>query len=129
MNKQAIQIIDDMIKEYPLSQDALLDAKSRIQALGDGWISVSERLPANENYVLWTYVNSYWKSRVIRCLYTRKFQTEITENLDDDYWDYSKEKDAVFFPEWWYESNETDETYYNPDGGITHWMPLPLPPQ
>jgi len=35
MNKQAIQIIDDMIKEYPLSQDALLDAKYRIEALGD----------------------------------------------------------------------------------------------
>ena len=42
--QKAIQILDDMIKEYPLhsSQDALLDAKSRIQALGDGWISVSE---------------------------------------------------------------------------------------
>lgn len=112
------------LAELSLLSEIMKEFKSR----WDWWIPVTERLPENEKYVLWTYINSYQKSRVIRCFYTRKFQTEITENLDDDYWDYCEEKDAVFYPEWWYESNETDETYYEPDWQITHWQPLPLPP-
>lgn len=74
--QQAIQILDEMMEERtPYKEDiplhktlwyevchwwyiALEEAKSRIQALWDGWIPVTKRLPS----VWWTYLVYYWDS-------------------------------------------------------------------
>ena len=106
--------------------DTLHNKISSLPTYGE-WISVEERLPENEQNVLWTFKNSCWKSRVIRCFYARKFQVEI---YDDpyDFWEWNEEKDEYYIPEWWYESNEYDEVNYAISDEITHWQPLPLPP-
>ena len=93
----------------------------------DRWIPVTEKLPENGRYVIWTYLNSYWKLRVIQCYYTRKW---ITEAWEDPYGfgEYDEEKDEYYIPEWWYECNETDEINYKTEWEVTHWQPLPLPP-
>ena len=108
----------------------LADVKKRISSIHiqQEWIPVSaEILPENEQNVLWTFKNSVWKKIVIRCFYARKFQVEM---YDDPYefWEYNEEKDEYYLPEWWYECNEYEEINYRVSDTVTHWMPLPLPP-
>lgn len=64
--QQAISILDEMIYRINNSNKKILpemaydcmivsleEAKSRIQALGDGWIKVTERFPDTEILALW----------------------------------------------------------------------------
>ena len=107
MKQQAIEIIEEMIKEIknrrPMWQyehwyvkwaiAEIEEAKSRIQALWDGWIPVTKRLPS----VWWTYLVYYWDS-VYDC------------NFEDNRF--------VIYNDWY--------KYFQ---NVTHWMPLPLPPK
>jgi len=59
--------------------------------------------------------------------------------IDDSYWywqdlyfAYDEENDEYLIPEgWWeYRHYNPDEVYNNcVDGKVTHWMPLPKPPE
>ena len=112
---------------YEGKHEIVSDIIRHIQSLWDGWIPVLERLPENEQNVIWTFKNSIWNSRVIRCFYARKYEVEM---WDDpwDFWEYNEEKDEYYLPEWWYESNEYEEINYKVSDEITHYQPLPLPP-
>ena len=65
-----------------------------------GWISVKDRLPATENFVLFTV-----GERVIYGSYDGK-----------DWYEYEG---------CW----DTDVIYLGPGERVTHWMPLPEPPK
>ncbi len=68
----------------------------------DGWISCSERMPDDKQYV-WCWGKSYgW--------------TEC--NTFEGYYDWSRNK-------WWAVTDDGEE----PASKVTHWMPLPEPPQ
>ncbi len=68
----------------------------------DGWISCSERMPNDKQYV-WCWGKSYgW--------------TEC--NTFEGYYDWSRNK-------WWAVTDDGEE----PASKVTHWMPLPEPPQ
>ncbi len=68
----------------------------------DGWISCSERMPNDKQYV-WCWGKSYgW--------------TEC--NTFEGYYDWSRNK-------WWAVTDIGEE----PASKVTHWMPLPEPPQ
>ncbi len=68
----------------------------------DGWISCSERMPNDKQYV-WCWGKSYgW--------------TEC--DTFEGYYDWSKNK-------WWAVTDDVEE----PASKVTHWMPLPEPPQ
>ncbi|WP_145762916.1 DUF551 domain-containing protein [Escherichia coli] len=68
----------------------------------DGWISCSERMPDDKQYV-WCWGKSYgW--------------TEC--NTFEGYYDWSRNK-------WWAVTDIGEE----PASKVTHWMPLPEPPQ
>lgn len=68
----------------------------------DGWISCSERMPNDKQYV-WCWGKSYgW--------------TEC--NTFEGYYDWSRNK-------WWAVTDDVEE----PASKVTHWMPLPEPPQ
>ena len=67
----------------------------------DGWISCSERLPNDKQYV-WCWGKSYG----------------LTEcNTFEGYYDWSRNK-------WWAVTDDGEE----PASKVTHWMPLPEPP-
>ncbi len=67
----------------------------------DGWISCSERMPNDKQYV-WCWGKSYgW--------------TEC--NTFEGYYDWSRNK-------WWAVTDDGEE----PASKVTHWMPLPEPP-
>ncbi|EAC1506304.1 TPA: DUF551 domain-containing protein [Escherichia coli] len=68
----------------------------------DGWISCSERMPNDKQYV-WCWGKSYgW--------------TEC--DTFEGYYDCSRNK-------WWAVTDNGEE----PESKVTHWMPLPEPPQ
>ncbi|EEA7841670.1 DUF551 domain-containing protein [Salmonella enterica subsp. enterica] len=67
----------------------------------DGWISCSERMPNDKDYV-WCWGKSYgW--------------TEC--DTFEGYYDWSRNK-------WWAVTDDVEE----PASKVTHWMPLPEPP-
>lgn len=68
----------------------------------DGWISCSDRMPNDKQYV-WCWGKSYgW--------------TEC--DTFEGYYDWSRNK-------WWVVTDDGEE----PASKVTHWMPLPEPPQ
>ncbi len=68
----------------------------------DGWISCSERMPNDKQYV-WCWGKSYgW--------------TEY--DTFEGYYDWSRNK-------WWAVTDDGEE----PASKVTHWMPLPEPPE
>lgn len=70
--------------------------------ISDSWISCSERMPNDKQYV-WCWGKSYgW--------------TEC--DTFEGYYDWSRNK-------WWAVTDDGEE----PASKVTHWMPLPEPPQ
>ncbi|EBG9601380.1 DUF551 domain-containing protein [Salmonella enterica subsp. enterica] len=87
-----------------LVQDAEpnFDVNGNSPVTPDGWISCSERMPNDKQYV-WCWGKSYgW--------------TEC--DTFEGYYDWSRNK-------WWAVTDDGGE----PASKVTHWMPLPEPPQ
>ncbi|HEI1000733.1 TPA: DUF551 domain-containing protein [Escherichia coli] len=87
-----------------LVQDAEpnFDVNGNSPVIPDGWISCSERMPNDKQYV-WCWGKSYaW--------------TEC--DTFEGYYDWSRNK-------WWAVTDDGEE----PASKVTHWMPLPEPPQ
>mgnify|MGYP000968053550 CR=1 FL=1 len=100
---QWLQACDgNRVQEYvklELLQNALSD---NYPVTPDGWISCSERMPNDKQYV-WCWGKSYgW--------------TEC--DTFEGYYDCSRNK-------WWAVTDNGEE----PASKVTHWMPLPEPPQ
>ncbi|ECA7225646.1 DUF551 domain-containing protein, partial [Salmonella enterica subsp. enterica serovar Schwarzengrund] len=87
-----------------LVQDAEpnFDVNGNSPVIPDSWISCSERMPNDKQYV-WCWGKSYgW--------------TEC--NTFEGYYDWSRNK-------WWAVTDDGEE----PASKVTHWIPLPNPPQ
>lgn len=100
----------------------------RIDALEEEWIPVNNKLPESEVMVLAYFKNEYGKHRRIRAMYAPQFTVESSME-DEECVDYDAEKDNYYLPEGWYEQNEFEDTHWHVDASITHWMPLPDPPE
>ncbi len=98
------------------------------------WISVTDKLPDTETEVL-AVCNRNGFRFVCPAIYedgTVLTQDSIWNWYElDNYGTYSEENDDYFIPEGWWENRQftPDDVYNNPvDCPVTHWMPLPLPP-
>lgn len=91
------------LEAEPVSQTCKLNEPSgNSPVTPDGWISCSERMPNDKQYV-WCWGKSYgW--------------TEC--DTFEGYYDCSRNK-------WWAVTDNGEE----PASKVTHWMPLPEPPQ
>lgn len=91
------------LEAEPVSQTYKLNELSgNSPVTPDGWISCSERMPNDKQYV-WCWGKSYgW--------------TEC--DTFEGYYDWSRNK-------WWAVTDDMEE----PASKVTHWMPLPEPPQ
>lgn len=100
-----------------------------------GWISVKDRLPEPETEVLAVCVRNGYR---FICPVIYETGTTLTQDSVwnwyelDNYGAYSEENDDYFVPEGWWEARQftPDDVYNNPvDCAVTHWMPLPEPPE
>ena len=91
------------------------------------WILSDERLPEDCFPVIAFGLNSCGKCRTIRAAYARKNELEASCDYDD-FGEYDEATDTYYAPEGWYEWNENEETHWQVDFKITHWMPLPEAP-
>lgn len=130
MNQQAntaIAVLDEMIQEFYFDSARVFilnEAKSRIQELDDmsnnGWIPVTDRLPDN-----WQRVIVYLEPIDDLVDYDIKDARFFSDKLwtrfrvwawEFVHWMYVKHKEYI--------QRDTDDILYK----VTHWQPLPLPP-
>lgn len=99
INKYASQLaVEPVVPNDVREQTAI----PQVPVTPDGWISCSERMPDDKQYV-WCWGKSYgW--------------TEC--DTFEGYYDWSRNK-------WWAVTDNGEE----PASKVTHWMPLPEPPQ
>lgn len=101
------------------------------------WISVKDRMPETEQIVLVSIKTPYgnrYTTVAAHIGYHERNNESVGWSLEYEIdWEYDEEKDVYWIPECWYEVNFVDD---NPnwiidkvDGEITHWMPLPEPPE
>ncbi|EMX5329448.1 DUF551 domain-containing protein [Shigella sonnei] len=100
INKYASQLAAEPIATNDVREQQT--AVPQVPVTPDGWISCSERMPNDKQYV-WCWGKSYgW--------------TEY--DTFEGYYDWSRNK-------WWTVTDDGEE----PASKVTHWMPLPEPPQ
>lgn len=101
------------------------------------WISVKDWLPENEKDVLIAYTRKGLRGDVYSCV-GMAFHTDGKTNTDDSVYswqteyidmDYDEESDAYIIPEGWWETVDFGEEFSAVDMVVTHWMPLPEPPE
>ena len=115
---------------------AALVAKESAELLEQRWIPVDEQLPENEQDVLIRFVRKL--ERKVYCVVGMAFHTDGQTTTEDsaytwqtDYIDmpYDEAKDAYIIPEGWWETVRFGEEFAAVDMPVTHWMPLPEPPE
>ena len=94
------------------------------------WISVEERLPESGVRVLVTAKTPGGHKYVCDAFHAEKFSIS-SEYGDELACEYNPEKDEYFLEEGWYEviKNWDDYSSIVIQDQVTHWMPLPEPPE
>ena len=96
------------------------------------WIKCSDRLPEHgkEVLALMKYSDTNRQTMLMGC-YLERF-TEESDLEAESYDEYCEEDDTYYMREGWFEliANWPDFYCINVcEGTVTHWMPLPLPPE
>lgn len=98
------------------------------------WIPVSEK-PKTLNPVYISYVSNYNKKRYQSVASYIAPRTVLAEDFLTDECDtsscqeYDDENDCYWVIEGWWEESTVSEIQYMIPDVVTHWMPLPQPPQ
>ena len=94
------------------------------------WISVEDRLPYPAMMVLVAWTDNLTNQFVLMAEYSNgKSLPVMDECLVEGYGNYDEETDELWCPIGWFESNQSDEILWEVSGDVTHWMPLPNPPE
>jgi hypothetical protein len=95
------------------------------------WFSVDNAMPKPGKAVVVSQVNGYGRRNVITACYLPRMNWEVESwECDEEEWcDYDEEEDIYYYPEGWYEFGYEMDTYHHISATVTHWMPLPEPPE
>lgn len=99
----------------------------------NGWISVKDRLPKNTNHVLALCEVRHFK-KLYKCIAMYVRPHEISEGKypeDDTFFDYDEDEDEYYLKPGWYEIGRNFGEYGSAviEDFVTHWRPLPEPPE
>jgi hypothetical protein len=93
------------------------------------WISVKDEIPRHGQLVLATYKDCGSRQQIIVGFHYEKFKEE---SMADCYDELNEDDDTYYYCDGWYEQQinwgEYASIYVN-EGNVTHWMPLPEPPE
>ena len=124
------KVVEAITEALQAQADTIEQLQPQLEAASAEWIPVSERLPESGKKVIAFYKNSMGKERNICAMWCDKFTIEHHENDDLDM-EYCEEKDCYYWPSGWYECIDNWDDYSAVvvhEGEITHWQPLPTPP-
>jgi hypothetical protein len=93
------------------------------QVAAHAWTPTADRMPEPCTNVL-AYTG---KGQPIRAQWVPA--KTLVDNGNGDFGVYDEATDECYWPEAWYETNAHEETHWIVDGLVTHWIPLPRPPQ
>lgn len=100
------------------------------------WISVKDRLPESGKHVLAAceikFLNGSKEKYICEAYHAKEHSILAGKYLDDtDCYDYNEEDDEYYLKEGWYEVIHNWDEYESVVIGdfVTHWMPLPEPPE
>ena len=92
------------------------------------WKNAFEELPPPNVPVL-AFIPAYGggdKNRRIRAMYAPAKTLEVSDDADGG--EYDESTDTYYCEAGWYETNEYEDTHWSVGDRVTHWMPLPPPP-
>jgi hypothetical protein len=92
------------------------------------WVSVADRLPPSGQKVLAFYMNDAGRERRICAEWVAEKSVEASP--ESEIGEYDEDDDCYYDPAGWYEQidNWPDYTAVAVHHQVTHWMPLPEPP-
>ena len=100
------------------------------------WISVKDKLPKSGHHVLiccevYRYNGEIAGRYVCDGYYAEANKIIAGGFLDKCNYEYSEEDNEYYLPEGWYEIIKNLDDYYSVmvEDLVTHWMPLPEPPE
>lgn len=112
-------------------------AVQQLEAQVPRWISVKDRLPENEKTVLISATRKGVNGKCWHVVMTAFYTDGNLHTEDSSFaWDceyapleYCEETDDYIIPEGWWEAVECGDEFSAVDLFVTHWMPLPEPPE
>lgn len=124
-----IDLMEAAGKAFGASADYMRGWNDAVDAM-PRMISVEERLPESGVHVLVTAKTPGGHKYVCDAFHAEKFSIS-SEYGDELACEYNPEKDEYFLEEGWYEviKNWDDYSSIVIQDQVTHWMPLPEPPE
>ena len=124
-------------EQYPCKPDIFEQTYEPADAhTASPWHRVEDGLPDDEVPVLAILHNTYCRNVVLKLCHIGHHKRTTEEYGWQEYegeTEYDEENDCFWIPEGWWESNYHEDNLNweigKTDGTITHWMPLPEPPQ